>query len=130
MVDKPIKMLKLSMLMLSCVCLQGVMKVRKRVTLMAVTVTAIFGVCYLSDSTIFLFRHYDPKHTDVGEDVNSALVMLNSAINPIVYVLVNQRFREKIKAIMCCACRPSTNRVPHGTPDQRMVVVNRTIPPI
>ena len=97
---------------------------------MAVTVTAIFGVCYLSANTIYLLWHYAPTHTDAEEDVNSALTMLNSAINPIVYVLVNQRFREKIKAIMCCACRPSTNRVHHGTADQRMGVVNRTIPPI
>ena len=105
------------------------MKVRKRVTLMAVIVTAIFGVCCLSAGIIYVTRNYAPKHTDVGEDVNSALTMLNSAINPIVYVLVNQRFREKIKAIMCCACRPSTNRVHRGTADQRMGVVNRTIPP-
>ena len=107
------------------------MKVRKRVTLVAVTVTAIFGVCYLSNSAIYLLWYYAPTHTDaVGEDVNNALIMLNSAINPIVYVLMNQRFRDKIKAIMCCACRSSTNRVHHGTVDQRMRVVNRTIHPI
>ena len=99
---------------------------------MVVTVTAIFGVCYLSDSTIFLLRHHAPKHTisDLGKDVNTAMVMLNSAINPIVYVLVNQRFREKIKAIMCCACLLSTNRIHHGTADQRMKVANRIIPPM
>ena len=102
---------------------------------MVVTVTVIFGVCYLSDCTIFLLRYHAPKHTtcisDVGKDVNTAMVMLNSAINPIVYVLVNQRFRKKIKAIMCgCACRLSTNRIHHGTADQRMEVANRIIPPI
>ena len=105
------------------------MKVRKKVTLMAVTVTAIFGVCYLSDCTINLLEHYASKQTAVGDvedDVNSALIMLNSAINPIVCVLVNQRFKEKIKGMICCICRPANNRIREI---QRLEIVNRATDP-
>ena len=102
------------------------MKVRKRVTLMVITVSVIFGVCWLTDSISYWLRYYTPTHT--LEDVIHAttiMIMLNSAINPFVYALMNQRFREKIKDMMCCTCG-HTNRIyaVRESRAQRMETIN------
>ena len=85
------------------------MKVRKRVTLMVVTISIIFGVCYLTNTSNYLMRYYHPSREFLSRDANSTTIFFNSAINPIVYALVNQRFREKFKRMMCCLRHPSTN---------------------
>ena len=78
------------------------MKVRKRVTLMVVTVTAIFGICYLTD----IIAHVVENHTTYSMDkvvftVIHTVILFNSAVNPFVYALVNTNFREKIKNMLC-----------------------------
>ena len=76
---------------------------------MAVTVSVIFAVCWLADSTVLVLDYYAHSHT-IGETVHAAtsiMIMFNSAINPIMYALVNQKFRKKLKGMMCCACRPA-----------------------
>lgn len=92
---------------------QGVMKVRKRVTLMAVTVSAIFAVCWLTDSISYILSIYTSAHSfsDVTYMATSIMIMFNAAINPIVYALVNKRFREKIKGMMCCDDSTTTNMI-------------------
>lgn len=82
---------------------QGVIRLRKRVTLMAATVSAIFGVCWGADSIVYVLRTFTPINIGpVAVAVTQILVLFNSAANPFVYALLNQRFREKIKAVVCC----------------------------
>ncbi|KAL9957299.1 hypothetical protein ACROYT_G038918 [Oculina patagonica] len=99
---------------------QGVMKVRKRVTLMVILVSVIFGVSWLTDSTTFFLGFFTPSHTfgDVTYATASTMIMFNSAINPFIYALVNQRFREKIKGMICCPCRPSNRIYAEGEPQR------------
>ena len=81
---------------------QGVMKVRKRVTLMIVTVTAIFGICYLTDTIAHVVEN-DTSYT-VDKVVFAfihTMILFNSAVNPFVYALINTNFREKIKGMLC-----------------------------
>ena len=88
------------------------MKVRKRVTLMAIAVSVIFAVCWLTDSINYVLTFYVPEH-EVGNVIFVAattLVMFNSAVNPILYALLSQRFREKIKRMMCYSRRSFVNR--------------------
>ena len=85
---------------------QGVLRVRKRVTLMVITVSVIFGVCWLADTISFILTSFSSHHTssDMSYIATGTLILFNSAINPIVYALVNQKFRAKIKSTVSCPC--------------------------
>ena len=85
---------------------QGVLRVRKRVTLMVITVSVIFGVCWLADTISFIVTSFSSHHTssDMSYIATGTLILFNSAINPIVYALVNQKFRAKIKSTVSCPC--------------------------
>ena len=70
---------------------------------MTITVSVIFAVCWLTDSISYVLTFYIP--TLMLEDllyvIASTMIKFNSTINPFVYALINQRFREKIKGMMC-----------------------------
>ena len=83
--------------------MQGVVKVRKRVTLMVVAVSAIFGICWGADSLLHLLEDFSSiKLASSAIPIAHTAVMFNSAVNPFAYALINQKFREKIKGILCC----------------------------
>ncbi|KAL9957293.1 hypothetical protein ACROYT_G038909 [Oculina patagonica] len=86
---------------------KGVLKVRKRVTLMVVTVSIIFSICWLTDTVIFILSYYSTANSpsDVTYAIAAIMVLFNSAVNPFVYALINQRFRNKIKRMICCTVR-------------------------
>ena len=95
---------------------QGVLKVRKRVTLMVVTVSVIFAVCWICEAITCMVATFTPAYGpgDVAYVTQSTVVMFNSAINPIVYALINQQFIQKIKYMMCCRCRPEIHPIREG----------------
>ena len=82
------------------------LRVRKRVTLMVITVSVIFGVCWLADTINFILTSFSSQYTssDMSYIATGTLILFNSAINPIVYALVNQKFRAKIKSTVSCTC--------------------------
>ncbi|KAK2565095.1 QRFP-like peptide receptor [Acropora cervicornis] len=79
-------------------CHQGVLRERKRVTLMVVTVSVIFAMCWMSGAITYLVALLTPVFGpgDAAYVTQSTVVMFNSAVNPIVYALVNQQFSRKI----------------------------------
>lgn len=83
---------------------QGMLRVRKRVTLMVITVSAIFGVTWLTNSSNYLLHHF-LKYSFLTYASASLMVLFNSAINPVLYALMSQRFRNKMKQIMRCTYR-------------------------
>ena len=88
---------------------QGVLRVRKRVTLMGVTVTAIFGICWAPDIFSHNLDYYTSlRISELAYAVIHMLVLFSSAINPFVYALVNKTFREKLKRMMHFRCIDST----------------------
>lgn len=70
---------------------------RKRVTLMVLIVSAMFEICWITD-TIFHAIVVDFRSAEIS--IVHAVIMLNSAINPFVYALLSQRFRQKMKRTM------------------------------
>lgn len=65
---------------------QGVIRVRKRVTLMVVAVTAIFGICWGTASIVYIL-HYITSYNIGFVPISCANVMIlfNSAVNPFIY---------------------------------------------
>ena len=100
--------------LLFSVYFQGVLKVRKRVTLTAVTVSIIFSICWMTDAVIFLLSYHSTTSSpsDVTWAIAAVMILFNSAINPFVYALINERFREKIKRLIGYRFR-SKNQI-HG----------------
>ncbi|KAK2549064.1 Somatostatin receptor type 4 [Acropora cervicornis] len=84
----------LVLLCISLLLMQGVLKVRKRVTLMVLIVSAMFEICWITD-TILHAIVVDFRSAEIS--IVHAVIMLNSAINPFVYALLSQRFRQKMK---------------------------------
>jgi len=83
---------------------QGVMKVRKRVTLMVITVSSIFGISWGTSSVSYALKHFT-SHSSVYVVITNTMALFNSAVNPFVYALFNQQFREKVKRMMRCTFR-------------------------
>ncbi|XP_078348512.1 neuropeptide FF receptor 2-like [Oculina patagonica] len=89
---------------------KGVMRVRKRVTMMVFAVTVIFGICWGTTSTIYvLMLAASISFGPVPIAITNTMVLFNSAFNPFVYALFNHQFREKMKGMICC-----TGSAAHG----------------
>lgn len=82
---------------------QGIMVARKRVTLMVITITVIFGICWVPDIIAHSIDYYSSLSVSFSTyTVIHTLVLFNSTVNPFVYALISQTFREKLKAMICC----------------------------
>ena len=80
------------------------MKVRKRVTLMVITVSSIFGISWGTSSVSYVLKHFTSQN--IGNvPITNTMALFNSAVNPFVYALFNKQFREKVKRMMCCTFR-------------------------
>ena len=83
---------------------QGVLKVRKRVTLMVVIVSLIFGISWGTSSVFYVLKHFTAFN--IGNvAITNTMALFNSSVNPFVYALLNQQFREKVKRMICCTLR-------------------------
>ncbi|KAL9957377.1 hypothetical protein ACROYT_G039008 [Oculina patagonica] len=83
----------------------GVLKLRKRVTLMIVAVSIIFGICWGVDQVVYTLMftaNIDVGHIPVA--IANTMVLFNAAVNPFVYALLNKQFRQKAKRMICCTC--------------------------
>ncbi|KAL9957202.1 hypothetical protein ACROYT_G038811 [Oculina patagonica] len=81
--------------------LKGVTRVRKRVTLMVVTVTAIFGICWGTGLVVYILKYITPHSIGpVPIVISNTVILFNSAVNPFVYALLSQQFRVKIKRLI------------------------------
>ena len=84
-------------------CTQGVLRLRKRVTLTAVTITAILVISWGADGILHLIQEYagTVKMSPFTTPIAHTIMIFNSAVNPFAYALLNQRFRKKMKQMVC-----------------------------
>ena len=100
-------------------CTQGVLRLRKRVTLTAVTITAILVISWGADGILHLIQEYagSVKLSPLTTPITHTIMIFNSAVNPFAYALLNQRFRTKVKQMVCL--RSFATRVHPMYPQQR-----------
>ena len=71
---------------------------------MVVTVSAIFGICWGTDSVMHVIDDFTSfRLNSFAIPIAHTMIMFNSAVNPFAYALINQRFRKKMKAMLCCS---------------------------
>lgn len=81
---------------------KGVIRVRKRVTLMLAVVSGIFAICWGTIQVLYNLLHYTSYEiSPVVVAISNTMVLFNSAVNPFVYALSSQNFREKVKGMIC-----------------------------
>ena len=100
---------------------------------MVVTVSVIFAMCWMSGGITYLVAFFSPSFGagDVEYVTQSTVTMFNSAVNPIVFALINQQFSKKIKFMMCYPCRKRMiNGVHPIREDQSMEDFSKTLPPV
>lgn len=89
---------------------RGVIRMRKRATLMVVTVTVLFGICWVSDITAHSIDYYTSHRISTETYLTiHTLILLNTAVNPFVYTLISHNFREKMKGMIYCRYPGSTD---------------------
>ena len=84
-------------------CTQGVLRLRKRVTLMVVSITTILVISWGADGILHLIHEYagSVKLSPLATPIAHTIMIFNSAVNPFAYALLNQRFRKKMKQMVC-----------------------------
>ena len=90
---------------------------RKRVTLMVVAITAIYGICWGTNEVVYAIKFialYDIGHLPMA--IANTMVLFNSAVNPFVYALLNKQFREKMKVMICC----TSSSAPRVHPNRKL----------
>ncbi|XP_031575007.1 QRFP-like peptide receptor [Actinia tenebrosa] len=100
---------------------QGVKRVRKKVTKMVIIVSMIYAVCWFPQLTIYLLSYFSPTTSFGGLPyiISVAMVTINSAVNPVIYSLQNERFRKHLKTCVCHVKRrvqPQTDGEQHAKP--------------
>ena len=100
-------------------CTQGVLRLRKRVTLMVVSISAILVISWGADGILHLIHEYagSVKLSPLATPIAHTIMIFNSAVNPFAYALLNQRFRTKVKQMVCL--RSFATRVHPMYPQQR-----------
>ena len=98
---------------------------RKRATLSVITVSAIFGICWITGLSVYVLSYYDIfMFSSASYVIADTLFMFNSAVNPFVYSLLNQRFRQKLKGMMCCLSFPANEDLPLSEPGEAALPKN------
>ncbi|XP_020613246.1 tachykinin-like peptides receptor 86C [Orbicella faveolata] len=69
-------------------------------------VLSLFGICWLMSTVVYNVEFFTTSlHIGLTANgvISDTMVLFNSAVNPFVYALLNQQFKDKMKRIICCA---------------------------
>ena len=97
--------------------------------MMAVTISAIFVISWGTDAVVHILDD-DIGSIKLGPyviPIAHTMIMFNAAVNPYAYALINQRFREKMKRMICCNSTSSTKRFAQAKEQQDIAMENNII---
>ena len=80
---------------------------------MVVSVSAIFVISWGGDTLLHTLEDSSFKLSPLAIPIAHVVIMFNAAVNPFAYALINERFRHKMKEMMCSGSRslPTKNFV-------------------
>nr|XP_054500712.1 thyrotropin-releasing hormone receptor-like [Agelaius phoeniceus] len=107
-----------SSLRLSCRGTRGALSSRRQVTKMLAVVVALFAVLWLPYRTLVVVNSFvDPPYLNTWFLLFCRLcIYLNSAINPIIYNLMSQKFRAAFRKLYKCQEKSAEQPAPCTTP--------------
>ena len=83
-------------------------RTRRRTTVMVIAVLVAFFVCFFPFHIYFIVQlfqdNYQPKST-TETSVMRVVLLLNAALNPIIYNLFSEKFRNGFRRIFACCAR-------------------------
>lgn len=96
---------------------QALIKSRRRVTKMVLTVTVVCAVCWLPNLIVYVLDFYGlMSHGGIVHTTTVVLVTLNSAVNPVIYCFQSKRFRICVKALLLSPCTLQRTALVEPTP--------------
>ncbi|XP_030319048.1 thyrotropin-releasing hormone receptor [Calypte anna] len=111
-------------LRLSCRDNKGVLSSRKQVTKMLAVVVVLFALLWMPYRTLVVVNSFmDPPYLNIWFLLFCRMcIYLNSAINPIIYNLMSQKFRAAFRKLCKCEEKIRENPVPYTAPVYYSVV--------
>ncbi|XP_058950452.2 allatostatin-A receptor-like [Pocillopora verrucosa] len=85
----------------------AVLKSRKRVTKMVITVSLVYSVTWFPVLIIYMLNYFhdSQQYGNIVYIIGIVIVTFNSCVNPFVYVFVNERFRNHLKRLFRLPCQ-------------------------
>ena len=97
-------------------------------SLMVVTVSAMFAASWGADGIVHSIDDAGSlKLNPLTIPIVHLIITFNSAVNPFVYALINERFRRKMKEMLCCFSRSYEVRGPSTTEEVQLENMNTGI---
>ncbi|XP_064888056.1 thyrotropin-releasing hormone receptor-like isoform X2 [Columba livia] len=105
-------------LKLSCRGNKGALGSRKQVTKMLAVVVVLFALLWMPYRTLVVVNSFmDPPYLNIWFLLFCRMcIYLNSAINPIIYNLMSQKFRAAFRKLYKCEEKSAENPVPYTAP--------------
>ena len=101
---------------------------------MVVSVSAIFVISWGGDTLLHILEDRSLKLSPLAIPIAHVVIMFNAAVNPFAYALINERFRHKMKEMMCSGSRSlatknfvTSARALHEIPRASVPVVTVTL---
>ncbi|XP_067410744.1 thyrotropin-releasing hormone receptor-like [Emydura macquarii macquarii] len=103
---------------LSCRGNRGALSSRKQVTKMLAVVVILFALLWMPYRTLVVVNSFmDPPYLNIWFVLFSRMcIYLNSAINPIIYNLMSQKFRAAFKKLCKCEQKRTEKPTQHNVP--------------
>lgn len=97
---------------------QSVMKSRKKITKMLMTIIAIYGICWIPNLILYVVWYF-VLDADVMYTINKVflvLILVNSCANPLVYAVQSRLFRRHMVRIICVCKKRSAIHIDLSLP--------------